>query len=256
MLIKNMLSEVKSSDVSLSSFNSKTELNDRFWDNKKLKTNVRRRLLKIADDFLDFVNIDSKYCKDILFLGSLCNYNWSKYSDIDLHIVIDFKKINDDFELVKDYFDTKRKLWNNEHDSLSIYGFQIELYVQDINHENISLGVFSIEKNKWIKFPDEKSINVNDKDKIKQKSADIMTEIDDLLSIYKKKTDISELEIISKKVKKIFDKIKKMRKSGLNSRNGEYSIGNIVFKVLRRSGHINTLIDLKRDTYDKINTIK
>jgi len=42
----------------------------------------------------------------------------------------------------------------------------------------------------------------------------------------------------------------------LASSKGEYSTGNIVFKVLRRSGHLDILIDLKRNTYDIINTIK
>ena len=88
--------------------------------------------------------------KDYLFLGSLANYNWSKYSDIDLHILIDFKKINKDTDLVKDYFDSKKKIWNDEHENLKIYGFQVELYIQDINEENSSGGVYSLEKNKWL----------------------------------------------------------------------------------------------------------
>lgn len=250
------INEIKSSEINLNSFTPKKELNSKFWVNKKINSKVRRRLLKIADDFLDFTNLDSKYCKDILFLGSLCNYNWSKYSDIDLHILVDFKKINNDFELVKDYFDSKRKIWNNEHESLKIYGFQVELYIQDINEDNMSSGVFSLENNKWIKFPDENQTDLIDKSKIKQKSADIITKIDKLQSKYDKKPNISELEDISKQVKKIYDNIKKLRKSGLESKDGENSIGNIVFKVLRRSGHINMLVDLKRNTYDKINSIK
>ena len=83
-----------------------------------------------------------------------------------------------------------------------------------------------------------------------------MTKIDKLKDRYDKKTDVSDLENISNDAKHIFDNIKKLRKSGLESKTGEFSVGNIVFKVLRRSGHLNTLIDIKRNSYDKINTIK
>lgn len=250
------ITEIESSDINLASFELKKDLNEKFWVNKKLNSQVRRRLLKIADDFLDFINVDSKYCKDILFLGSLTNYNWSKYSDVDLHLLIDFSKINKDIELVKDYFDVKRKLWNSEHDSLKIYGFPVELYVQDIKENNSSSSIFSLEKNKWLKVPDNKQFETLDKSKIKQKASDIITKIDDLKSIYDKKPNLYDLEDTSKKVKSLFDKIKKMRKSGLESDDGEFSVGNIVFKVLRRSGYLEILVDLKRNTYDKINTIK
>ena len=250
------LNEVEISDVDMSSFEIKKELNTKFWTNKKLASKVRRRLLKIADDFLDFINVDSKYCKDILFLGSLSNYNWSKYSDVDLHLVVDFKKINSDVELVREYFDAKRKIWTSEHDALKIYGFPIEIYIQDTEEVNASTNIFSLEKNKWLKIPKEDQEEILDVTKIKQKSADIMTKIDDFKAKYDKKPSANELDSLAKKVKALVDSIKSLRKSGLESKGGEFSVGNIVFKVLRRSGHMETLIDLKVSTYDKINTIK
>lgn len=251
------LVEATIEDVNLDSFVIKSELNNKFWDNEKLNVKVRRRLLKIADDFLDFINVDSKYCKDILFLGSLANFNWSRHSDIDLHLLIDFKKINKDVELVRDYFDAKRRLWNDDHSSLKIYNFPVELYVQDVNEENASTGVFSIELNKWLKKPTAINKDILNKNKIKQKSADLMTDIDNLKSEYdKSKNKDVNMDVISKKSKQLFDKIRTLRRSGLESSKGEYSTGNIVFKVLRRSGHLETLIDLKRNTYDIINTIK
>lgn len=253
----NKINEVKSNEIDLSSFKPKKELNQKIWkDDDKINTKVRVRLLSIADDFIDSLNIDSKYIKDYLFLGSLANYNWSKYSDIDLHVLIDFKKINKNTELVKDYFDSKKKLWNEDHNELKIYGFQVELYIQDIKEENSSTGIYSLEKNKWIKKPDPNINDPLDITKIKEKSADIMTEIDNLNKIYKKKKSIHDIEDISKKAKKLFDKVKKIRKDGLNTNKGEMSSGNIIFKVLRRSGYLEKLVDLKRNTYDKINTIK
>lgn len=254
---EDIINEVIESEVDLSSFEAKKELNNKFWGpNDKLNKKVRVRLLKIADDFLESINVDSKYCQDVLFVGSMANYFWSKYSDIDLHLIVDFKKINDDVELVKDYFDSKKQLWNDEHDNLKIYGFPVEIYIQDINEKNASTSIYSIEKNKWIKKPDANIEEPLDVDKIKKKSAEIMTKIDELNTKFNSIKDASDTERISTDVKKLFDKIKLIRKSGLDSKKGELSPGNIIFKVLRRTDYISKLIDLKRSTYDKLNTIK
>jgi len=253
---KKKIEEVASEDVSLSSFKEQSKLNDKFWDGEKLYPNVRKRLLKISDDFLEFLKIDLKFCKDVLFLGSLTNYRWSKYSDVDLHILMDFKKINKDVEFVRDYFDSKKKIWNDEHDSLKIYNFPVEVYVQDMNEENASVSLFSLEKNKWIKKPSEKDGDILNTDKIKEKASGIMTDIDDLYEKYESETSDSELKELSNKVIKLYDKIKKIRKSGLATEDGEMSIGNIVFKVLRRSDYIEKIVELKALTYDKINSIK
>lgn len=250
----NRLNEVNAEDIDLSSFEIKKKLHPKMWVNGKMNPRARLRLLKIVNDFIKKLKINPIYWEDTLLLGSLTNYNWSKYSDIDLHVLIDFKKIDDDVVFVKDYFDDKRKLWNLEHERLRIYGFPVEMYIQDINEENASNGIYSIEKDMWIKKPSHQNKTFNRK-KVKLKSSDIMTIIDDLCDKHENITSIEDLEHTSEIVKRMFDKIKRMRKSGLNSRDGEFSMGNIIFKVLRRSGYITKLIEIKRDTYDKINSI-
>ena len=85
--------------------------------------------------------------------GSLCNYNWSTYSDIDLHIVIDFSEISDKKDLVQEYFDAKKNEWNNSHTNLTIHNFNVELYVEDIVNDSVRGGIYSLEQNKWIKKP-------------------------------------------------------------------------------------------------------
>lgn len=257
ILKENTLNEIKSDEVDMSSFEVKKTLHPKFWsENMNLSRKVRLRLLKIADDFLESINIKSDLVDDYLLLGSLANYNWSKYSDIDLHILIDFKKINKDIDLVEEYFNSKKKLWNEEHGSLKIYGFPIEIYIQNIDEDNASAGVFSLEKNKWIKKPSPIDENIIDRKKIQIKASDLINDIEDLEKKYRKNLEIDEIEIISKKVKSIYDKIKRLRNSGLSTKKGEFSNGNIIFKLLRRTGYISKLIDLKRETYDKINTLK
>jgi len=248
------LTEVTSDEVNLSSFEIQPTLNKDIWKDGKLSSSVRVKLLKIADDFMDFSNIKKSIVEDVIFIGSLTNYNWSSFSDFDVHILVDFKKINDDVELVKDYFDSKKKIWNDTHESLNIYNFPVELYVQDINEKNASTSVFSLEKNKWLKKPEPMTNVVLDDDKIKDISSQIMTKIDKLHEIYNSKNDLNSLKKLSNKITDLLDKIKKFRKDSLQTKDGEMSVGNIVFKVLRRTEYISKLMDLKNSVYDKVNS--
>lgn len=90
------INEVNSNDIDLSSFIIKNNLHPKFWveknDEYQLSSKVRLRLLDIADDFIDELSVDWVKPKDIIFTGSLANFNWSRYSDVDIHILYDFKK--------------------------------------------------------------------------------------------------------------------------------------------------------------------
>ena len=89
---------------------------------------------------------------------------------------------------------------------------------------------------------------------IKNKILKIIREINKLVSAADATNDKKRLEDIGKKVKKLFDRIKGMRREGLKRR-GEMSIGNIVFKYLRRYDYISDLMDLKYELYDKIKSL-
>lgn len=250
---ENITDEVDSKDINLSSFKLNKELNPKIWKGEKLNPKVRLRLLDIVDEFWDGLDISWVSPKDILLTGSISNYNWSKYSDIDLHILVDFNKVDEKVDFVKEFFDSKKKIWNDVHETLKIYGFNVEIYVQDIKEEHTSSGIYSVNKDKWLIKPNKdesSSIGLN-KYSIKEKSSKYMNKIDSLFDEFEETSDIYEIEEISKKVKKLYDRIKALRKDGLG-KDGEMSDGNIIFKVLRRSGYLEKLIDLKALTYDKI----
>lgn len=248
------INEVNASDLNLNSFKVRNELNQKLWVNGKLNSRVRLRLLDIVNDFIRELSINVEP-EDIVFTGSLANYNWSKYSDIDIHLVYDFKKIYKDKEFVDDYFKTKRDLWNNSHEDLKIYGFPIEISVEDKDNDRVSTGVYSLNTNKWISEPDNfDDVSINEK-YIKEYSAKVMTEIDDIEKVLKNEKDKHRIEKKSEKVKKLFDRLKKMRKESL-SRSGEMSSGNIIWKLLRRTGYLDKMWDIIDNSYNKINTLK
>lgn len=256
-IIENIehINEVSSSDISLSSFKPKTELHPKLWVNNKLNSRVRLRLLDIADDFIDTLAVDWVKPKDIVFTGSLANYNWSRYSDIDIHVILDYNKVYKKKEFVEDYFSSKKELWLNEHPKLSIYGFPIELYVEDTNEQSTSSGIYSLNKNEWIKEPvDFEDVKLNAQ-YIKDYAAKLMTQIDNIEKKQKNAKDDYKVEQCRKELLKIFDRLKKIRKEGLN-KGGEMSSGNIIFKILRRTKYIDKIWELINTSYDKINSIK
>jgi len=236
--------------VDLLGFKMQDELNPKIWDKEQnMKPDVKKMLLKIADDYFESLELPGVDIEDVTMTGSLANYNWSKYSDVDLHIVVDYKDIPVDEDLVMDFLNSKSSNWNKEHD-VKIYGYDVELYVQDIKEEHHSTGVYSILKNEWVTKPKKKKISINDKS-VKDKSNRFMDRIEE---IYDEMEESSNEETVNR-VEKLTEKIKNMRQSGLES-GGEFSVENIVYKVLRRNGMLDRLYDIKTVAYDKSVTLE
>ena len=257
---ENIQNEIKPSEVTLSSFNIKKGLNPKFWDNGHLDSRIRLKLLDIAEDFIDFLDVDWVKPKDIIMTGSLANFNWNeKYSDIDLHILMDFSDVDENVELVKNYFLSKKSLWNDEHESITIFGFPVELYVQDVNEEHDSSGVYSLDKDRWIIEPERDGLaksKVN-KEYIRNKVSDYTNQIDKLCYLYKKnKNNKYKLSKISEKAEKLWNEIKSYRKEGFEKYDGkEINNYNSAFKFLRRYGYLDKLYDLKTKTYDILSSL-
>lgn len=227
----------------------KNQLNPKFWaKNKQFDPNTREKLIAIATDFTDKLEI-TQYVKDITLTGSIANYNYTRFSDLDVHILLDFKDIDENIELVKSDLDGKRFIWNLRHDII-IKSHEVELYFQDINEPHTSTGVFSLKRDKWIKEP---TYNppVIDEIYVKSKTKKLQNDIDLLERKLKNTQDSEELSDLELKAQKYREKIMKMRKDSLQEK-GEYGIGNLVFKQLRNSGHIEKIIDISNQAYDKI----
>ena len=227
------------------SFRIKDELNPKIWTDFEINSEVREDLLKIAQDFYGSTDLQADV-DDIILTGSLSNYNWSeKYSDYDLHILIDFSKVNESVELVKKYADSVKKIWNDAHD-IKIKGYEVDVYIQDVSEPHTSTGVFSLLNNKWKVKPERVEFEP-DENMIEEKGKSVMMLVDDL----EEEVDEDKYESFVEKLQKVWDKVKNYRKSGLESEGGELSLGNLVFKFLRRNGYIEKIMKLKKKSYDK-----
>jgi hypothetical protein len=193
---------------------------------------------------------------DIILTGSIVNYNWTKFSDIDVHIIYDFKKIYNKTDFVQDYFMTKRSEWNNSHDKLTIKGFPVELSVEDVNTPLQSSGIYSLEKNKWIKEPEEIKEGKINFQEIKKICAKEMTQIDDLFNKIDKEKDKKKLELLGKDLEDIIERLHDERKKGLKTKEKELSTGNIIWKIIKHMGYVDKIHDYINNIYDKCNTIK
>ncbi len=241
-VFQELISEiVKPDEVDVDSIKLHDELSPLIWDGYEMKKNVRLILLENAKTFIEFSNLDKYKFTDIILTGSMASYNYTKHSDIDLHIVLDFKQISEDIELVEDLLKSKKKLWSKIYPT-EIKNHEIELHFQDINHAHYAIGVFSIIKNEWIKKPVKEVVDINTEN-IKEKASDYINKIDDLKKIVHSDSFSVEYE-------KLKEKLKKLRKSGLEDE-GVYSTENITFKILRNLGYLDVLFNLKNEHITK-----
>ena len=229
----------------IKSFFSKDELNSKIWDeNQNLRSEVREKLLQTANEFVDFIGVPL-LIEDVIFTGSLANYNWSEYSDIDLHVVCDFIQFSDtELSLYEELFKVKKTIFNTNHD-IKIFGYEVELYVQNATEAHFSSGVYSVLYDKWDVKPEKEDSNIDTKI-LKSKINHWKTQIDTVVDNATEK-DIDEAREYIKKFK---EKLKKYRSSGLK-KEGEYSYENLVFKYLRRSDYLEKLFNLENNLLDK-----
>ena len=244
-LFEELIEDKKGDNKIIKSFKSKDTLSNQIFEGDKgkfmMRDDIKTALLKIGDDFIESLGVEF-FIHDIVLTGSLANYNWSNFSDVDLHIVIDYKESKYNSEILKEFFDAKKNIWNEKH-NIVIKGYDVELYVQDVNEEHVSSGVYSILHDKWIIEPEQKNPNIDDR-MILQKGEEYMKKIDNIIGKGVKGVDVLN------DIENIRTKIKSFRQSGLDS-GGEYSYENLTFKLLRRNGYIGKLLKLKITLTDK-----
>ena len=206
-------------------------------DRVKLKKEIKDQLIKIAMDF--FLTLD---VEDITLTGSMANFNYSEHSDFDVHILMDFSKINDDAELVKQLMLSKKSLWNEKH-NIKIKNHDVEMYVQGTDEVHYSTGVYDLIKDEWIAEPAYQAVDI-DKTAIIDKVQDIMGRIESVMQSPNRLKEIDKLK----------EKIRNMRQCGLET-GGEYSIENLAFKTLRNIGEITKLYATATSDYDAMMSI-
>ena len=172
--------------------------------------------------------------------GSYANYNYTPYSDIDLHIIVDPTSINKDVDLVEEFLKAKRQFWNDRHD-IRVLNIEVEMYAQDVNEPHASSGVYSIKNDKWLEKP-KKFRKEFDRSNVSRKVKYFKRLIEIEIDEAKMNKSIKGLE-------KLIKKIRDMRSAGLE-KSGEMADENVIYKVLRSEGDIQKLYDMRDNVFD------
>ena len=201
-------------------------LNPNIWDGEDLRTDVRVALLKIAKAYFKFLNVQAPIM-DLVISGSQANYNYTKHSDLDLHLIMPYSQVDCDMD-VSELFDTKRKLWKENH-NITVRGVPVELYVEDVNEPAVS-STYSVVKGKWISKPSMPDSSDYDEPEVKR-----------LVDIWERVINSAiatdELDLCEK----VKDLLKTFRQAGLD-KGGEYNPANLAFKSLRNDGYVGRLM--------------
>jgi|TARA_R110000851_G_scaffold85152_1_gene185253 predicted nucleotidyltransferase len=239
---REILDEINIDDIDFKASGVvKDGLSDTLWDkDQTLKSDVRTALLTAAKDFYEFLKVKSPI-RDVVLVGSMAHYTYNETSDIDVHLVIDYDKIDEDEDLVSEFLHAKKTVWNSKYD-VRIKGHDIELYAQDSEKTTRSNGEYSIVKNKWNTKPEKNNSKIDVED-VKKKAVAF-------IGMIEKAEKANGFDTIGKLVDRISDKIWNARSKGLDSDMEELSAANLAFKYLRKKGYLDTLSDLKTKSFN------
>lgn len=211
-------------------------LNPVLWENGALRPEVSKHLRQIAASFWKFVDIENVKILDITISGSNAAFTYSDGSDIDLHIIVRVPTSKE--KLYKNFFDTKKNLWNDQH-TLSIHGYPVELYVQLAGETHTSAGIYSIKNEDWVKRPEQIKASVDHHD-VAQKYGYYSRRI-------RQTIENDDLPL----AKRFLKRLGKYRKQGLAS-HGEFGTANLVYKILRKNNYIDKLRKFVTTQEDKL----
>ena len=212
---------------------------DLFNEKKKLDPEVWQSLNKIAKEWASFANIPAAAIKDVIVVGGNANYNYTKHSDIDLHLVVDKKGIKCQ-GLIDDYLQSKKQLWALTHD-ITVKGQPVELYAQDFRDPfRQGQGVYSLKSNRWLQEPERVKFN--------SKSPEVVNKVKDLSFQINSLIDSKSDDIDA--FKQIKRRLKIMRSTAIE-KGGEYAPENLAFKELRNRGTLDRMSKYMRQLEDQ-----
>ena len=224
-----------------------TTLNSKlFTKEEMLKDRVRDKMLEIVDEFIENLKEQDIKVKvdDVLFIGSNASYNYTKNSDIDLHILTDTKATKYDPEVAAALYGAYRTLFNKQLD-IKLFDIPVEIFVETEDSVRVSNGVYSVKKNKWIKKPVHEDIPDYDKDALNT----LVSKWENKCKVLLDDMNADKLDDEKKVVKMLEDIYEKLRKKGISK--GEYSLENLAFKELRNKGYLDKFKNGKNDLVSK-----
>ena len=224
------------------------ELNQKLFDGNRLKPEVREKAEEIINEFLKILAEDEVklIVRDVILTGSNASYNYTKDSDIDLHIIAETKSFEESADVYAKLYRAYGRIFGNKFE-ISFYGIPVEIYVETEANPVVSNGIYSVMFDKWVKEPsaiaipeiDQKAIHKAAKPWIDEAKA-LIKEVDDNVADGEEEID------------DYITRIYELRQKGIYSAAGnEYSTENLIFKEVRNAGLLDKLKKLKNALISK-----
>ena len=106
-------------------------LNPKLFENNSLKPEIRKKAEEVVNEFLRLLAEDEVklQVRDVILTGSNASFNYTKDSDVDLHILAKTVDLNDPDKLYPKLYNCYRRLFEGKFD-ISFYGIPVEVYVE------------------------------------------------------------------------------------------------------------------------------
>lgn len=210
-------------------------LNPKLWtSDNELRPEVRDKLIEIVDEFKSYVDVPLDVV-DVHLVGSNASFNYTDESDLDVHVVTNFELMDASREILLALYNLQKSSFNQNYD-ISIHGVPVELYVEDIQANTVSNGIYSLYREEWIKFPEKIPVQNYD--------------IEEQLNKYKVFIDQELIHGDYNGVLSVIDDLYLMRKNSM-AVDGEYGAGNQLFKEIRSLGLLDALKDRAKELNGK-----
>lgn len=219
------------------------ELNPALFDGDVLKADVADALHNIVDEFVSGLKDDgvSISVKDIVLVGSNVSYNYTNESDLDVHVIVDESSIDCDENVMALLYGAYRSLFNKDYD-IKVKGVPVEIYVEIGSTKANSNGIYSLSKG-WVRNPVKGEMPEIDLKAFEE-------EFDKWEGRYKAVLG-NPKTVSSQDAESLINDVYGLRKEGMASEDGEYSIGNLVFKEFRNRGYLDNLKELRNELKSK-----
>ncbi len=232
------------------SFQVKNQLSPVLWgSDKHLRPAVESRVQTVVKQILDSMALGFDP-SEILLTGSAANFNWSAASDLDIHILFDFKEIVGGTPLTEEgLFNLLMAAgsgWNDRHD-IRIRGFEVELYLGRDDEALVSdAGAYSLLRKEWVHEPVAFMTDQPMTPEVEEQVKQWVTRIGGILGLLQ--TDPAEAALQARELRM---DLRQARSQSVHDE-GELGTLNVAFKVLRRSGYLNKLAVASAEAYDQM----
>ena len=215
-------------------------LNPKFFNtDDSIRESVRQAITTRAIAFASKLGYTENDIEDLVLVGGNASYDYSDASDLDVTIQLD-RDLNIDKKTLRLLGTVAANL--NYRLSPSVDGTDLNFYISSTNVGSLrpaKQGVYSFTRG-WLKPPT--SQPEQHPNFIAAKSNYFLEQIEECVA--DERTEANDC------AKKLLDRLKRYRVSGLKSREGEMSTPNLVWRTLSRSGYIQ-MLKQKIETLEK-----